>query len=323
MGLLNILPEVKERKGWPWTEESSLKELNSYPKISIVTPSFNQGIFIEETIRSILLQNYPNLEFIVIDGGSTDQTVELLEKYTEWITYWVSERDSGQPEAINKGIAKCTGIIFNWINSDDYLPPGALFRIAEEYLNPQIDLLAGAVKNFNSKGETSIDINKNLDPVKMILKSRDMVFHQPGVWYKTELLRQAGLIASNFHYCFDWHLVIRYLITFPNVKYTEDVLVNFRLHDASKTVSVPIRFQEDNIAIARELKELPYFGNIKSELDLYVNRKEWYVWLIKLQSTEVGKFTKISRVILASVQDIPNRWSRYTLGAIKQIILHD
>jgi glycosyltransferase involved in cell wall biosynthesis len=95
--------------------------MTQLPKISILTPSYNQGQYIEQTIQSILSQNYPNLEYIVIDGGSTDNTVEILKKYDQHITYWVSEKDRGQSHAINKGIEKCTGVLFNWLNSDDYL----------------------------------------------------------------------------------------------------------------------------------------------------------------------------------------------------------
>ena len=92
----------------------------SYPKISIVTPSFNQGKYIEQTIQSVLTQNYPNLEYIIIDGGSTDKTVDIIKKYEQQLSYWVTEPDKGQTDAINKGFAKCTGEIFNWINSDDF-----------------------------------------------------------------------------------------------------------------------------------------------------------------------------------------------------------
>ena len=110
-----------DKKGWPFDIES-LPDQNqsdiSWPKISIVTPSFNQGQYIEQTIRSVLLQNYPNLEYIIFDGGSTDETVSIIKKYEPWLTYWVSEPDRGQSHAINKGLKKCTGNYFNWINSD-------------------------------------------------------------------------------------------------------------------------------------------------------------------------------------------------------------
>lgn len=117
------------KSGWPWTDVAlSIVPPNGveYPKITLVTPSFNQGEFIEETIRSVLLQNYPNLEYIIIDGGSTDDTVAIIKKYEKYISYWISEKDKGQSEAINKGLKIATGEIFNWLNSDDYYAPGTL-----------------------------------------------------------------------------------------------------------------------------------------------------------------------------------------------------
>ena len=116
-----------------------------WPKVSIVTPSFNQGHFIEETIRSVLDQDYPNIEYIIIDGGSTDDTVNVIKKYQGRLSYWESCRDRGQSHAINKGFEKCTGEIFNWLNSDDVLRPGSLRRIAERFVeSPGIHLLCGS-----------------------------------------------------------------------------------------------------------------------------------------------------------------------------------
>jgi len=114
------------------------------PKISIVTPSFNQGQYIEETILSIVNQNYPNLEYIIIDGGSTDNTVEIIKKYEKHLAYWVSEKDKGQSEAINKGFRKATGDIVCWINSDDFFMPGSLLKVGERFAKDNsLDLLNG------------------------------------------------------------------------------------------------------------------------------------------------------------------------------------
>ncbi|MEI9912662.1 MAG: glycosyltransferase family 2 protein [Bacteroidota bacterium] len=105
------------------------------PGITIITPSFNQGRFIEETILSVIEQGYPNLEYIIMDGGSKDETVEVIKKYNSRISYWVSEKDNGQSDAINKGLHKATGDIINWINSDDQLVPGSLWIIAQHFID--------------------------------------------------------------------------------------------------------------------------------------------------------------------------------------------
>lgn len=135
-GLLESLPPPPDgRTGWPWTEETpplppTMPDGKQWPKVTIVTPSYNQGEFIEETIRSVLLQNYPNLEYIVMDGGSTDNTVSILEKYTDWISLWRSEKDNGQTHAINKGFEYASGFLRGYLNSDDFLLPSSLEKVA-------------------------------------------------------------------------------------------------------------------------------------------------------------------------------------------------
>src|SRR5881628_3421443 len=129
---LNELPAAQVGKtGWPWTEESrrlqdQMPDGRPWPRISVVTPSYNQGQFIEETIRSILLQGYPDLEYLVLDGASTDNSVEIIKQYSPWLSYWTSEPDSGQSDAINRGLKMATGDFATWINSDDMLCKNAL-----------------------------------------------------------------------------------------------------------------------------------------------------------------------------------------------------
>src|SRR5262245_44445354 len=123
----------KGKSGWPWTEDSlqlqtRISAGQSYPRITVVTPSFNQGQFIEETIRSILLQGYPNLEFFILDGGSNDNTVDVIRKYSPWIDFWVSEPDRGQSAAINRGLQMASGLYATWINSDDLLCKNAFYN---------------------------------------------------------------------------------------------------------------------------------------------------------------------------------------------------
>ncbi|MBW4439049.1 MAG: glycosyltransferase [Pleurocapsa minor GSE-CHR-MK-17-07R] len=146
---IDTLPApLTQRTGFPWTEgtpaglsDSSRPDL---PRITVVTPSYNQGRFLEETIRSVLLQGYPNLEYIVIDGGSTDESKAVIARYAPFLDYHVSEKDAGQANAINKGFARGTGDIMGWLNSDDVLLPGALWRIAEAFMSqPDADFVTG------------------------------------------------------------------------------------------------------------------------------------------------------------------------------------
>ncbi|MDO8303698.1 MAG: glycosyltransferase, partial [Sedimentisphaerales bacterium] len=129
---LKELPAAPAGKtGWPWTVESpapALSQITNCPRICIVTPSFNQGEFLEETIRSVLLQGYLNLEYIIMDGGSTDNSVEIIKKYSPWLAYWTSQKDNGQADAIYRGFEKASAEYIGWVNSDDMLLPDALFN---------------------------------------------------------------------------------------------------------------------------------------------------------------------------------------------------
>ncbi len=155
-GLLRELPPPPpEKTGWPWTVETPPAIYNMrpngqpYPKISVITPSYNQGQFIEETIRSVLLQNYPNLEFIVIDGGSDDQTKEILEKYSSWLSFWQSERDRGQGHAINLCFSLANGDYYGWINSDDFYLPSCFYKVSNAFLLSNKDFVYGDALEMN------------------------------------------------------------------------------------------------------------------------------------------------------------------------------
>jgi glycosyltransferase involved in cell wall biosynthesis len=148
-GLLAELPPPPSGKtGWPWTVETKLPSATTpnglpWSKISIVMPSYNQGYFLEQTIRSVLLQNYPNLEFIICDGGSTDETKEILEKYSFWLSFWHSKKDRGQGHAINLGFSIADGDYFGWINSDDFYLPNCLQLVAARFATSKPDLIYG------------------------------------------------------------------------------------------------------------------------------------------------------------------------------------
>jgi len=151
-GLLKILPMPSNTAtGWPWKDETTVQIYNqhtTWPKITIVTPSYNQGQFIEETIRAVLLQNYPNLEYIIIDGGSTDGTKEILEKYSPWISYWQSEKDNGQSHAINLGFSLASGDYLAWINSDDYYLKDTLYKVVSTFIETKVSFVYGYALNF-------------------------------------------------------------------------------------------------------------------------------------------------------------------------------
>jgi len=149
-----------------------------YPRISIVVPSYNQGNFIDRTLRSIVSQNYPNLDLIVVDGGSSDGTVGVIRKYANHIQWWVSEADDGQANAINKGLSNATGDIFSWLNSDDCLMPGALFRVAEQFMaSDETEVVYGHRVLINEAGQ---DVGKWIHAGTPQIYSHLCRFYPPG-----------------------------------------------------------------------------------------------------------------------------------------------
>src|SRR5437016_13438199 len=143
--ILDLPPALPGKTGWPWTAGIShlpalRRDHSPWPRISIITPSYNQGRFIEETIRSVLLQGYPNLEYLIIDGGSSDESVEIITKYSPWLAYWVSEKDHGQSDAINRGLRRATGEVVAWLNSDDVPQENSLSTVGHYFAeNPGCD----------------------------------------------------------------------------------------------------------------------------------------------------------------------------------------
>jgi glycosyltransferase involved in cell wall biosynthesis len=207
------------------------------PLISVVVPSFNQGKYIEETILSVLNQSYSRFELIIIDGGSTDNTIDVIKNYADRVTYWISEKDKGQTDAIVKGLAKCTGELFNWINSDDKLAEGALQKIADAYIrNNKPDLIAGDIIMFDDKGKRKVHprINHHGN-LAMTLGFGQMC--QPGMFYKTEVVRKTR-INTSFHYSMDVELFFRFNLMSAAWRMVscEGPLAEFRLHESSKTV---------------------------------------------------------------------------------------
>lgn len=290
--------------------------MENLPTISIVTPSYNQGEYISQTIDSVLSQGYPNLQYIIVDGGSTDNTVEIIKKYEKHISYWVSEKDNGQAHAINKGLSISTGQLFNWLNSDDYLEPGALFRIAEAFKDQQVHLVAGKVRIFSISDDEVIPTQK-LTAKGLLCWDPGVKFVQPGVWMRREMIEKCGGIDEHFHYAFDWDLYIRYLYRFPVVKEIDELLVHFRLHQQSKTESMQERFILEERKIIEKIYNLLGFELLKEVCVLKIQKTSWTLFLSEQSRMKIPFLKKCINVILRLKEFHQVSLSRQTAGAIK------
>ena len=205
------------------------------PKLSIVTPSFNQGRFLEETILSVLNQNYPNLEYLVIDGGSTDETVEVIRRYEDRINFWVSEKDRGQVHAINKGLEKTTGDIFGFINSDDFYLPGTFATVANHFENhPESEWICGDTFMFGEGQEEEL-IRTVVPKSAAHCLSWSYKAPQPGHFWKRELVQ--GGFDEAWPYDFDHDMYVRLLLAGHRCEHILQTFAGYRLHPASKTVA--------------------------------------------------------------------------------------
>jgi len=228
--------------GWPWTEESpslpsTMPGGNPWPRISVITPSYNQGRFLEETIRSVLLQNYPNLEYVIIDGGSQDESVEIIRKYELWLAYWVSERDQGQSHGINKGWSKATGDIWAWLNSDDVYLSGSLGKIAVALGDSsKSQLVYGSAVFTNAEGAVVGQFpGQPLPPnIYRMQYWKGWGIPQPTVFFKRRLVDDYGPLDETYHYSLDYEWLIR-VSQYIEFTCINDILATYRLHNESKT----------------------------------------------------------------------------------------
>jgi glycosyltransferase involved in cell wall biosynthesis len=206
-----------------------------YPKISIVTPSFNQAEFLEQTIRSVLDQNYPNLEYVVIDGGSTDGSVEIIKKYADRLTYWVSEKDKGQYDAINKGFSHTTGDIMGWINSSDIYYPWTFHILAEIFGSiAKVEWISGMHTNLSTgTAPQSIDCARQKN-IYDIVGGKYKWLQQESIFWKRDLWNKAGgKLDLNVGYAGDLNLWLKF---FSNscLFYVNTILGGFRYHDVRR-----------------------------------------------------------------------------------------
>jgi glycosyltransferase involved in cell wall biosynthesis len=243
--LKELWPPPPGQAGWPWTEEShGLGDTSpagqGWPLISIITPSYNQGQFLEETIRSVLLQGYPRLEYIIMDGGSVDQSLKVIRQYQGYLSHWQTGKDAGQSDALRKGFARATGDLLGWVNSDDLLAPDALTAMAEHWLANHkpavitghvVHLLEGRMSGEKSLGRPQFDFHSLIRPWQL----RPFQFEQLGSFFVRPVYEQAGGLDPSFYSAMDYDLYARMLRIDNRIVHLPKVLGYFRHHPRSKT----------------------------------------------------------------------------------------
>lgn len=239
---LNELPPPPPgKRGWPWTEESwrcpdAMSDGTRWPSVSIITPSYNQGHFIEETIRSVLLQGYPDLEYMILDGGSTDGSVEIIRRYSQWLSYWVSEPDRGQTHAINAGWARASGEVVAYINTDDCYIPGAIGTVVRRFAPDfRPAMVYGTAEVVDEAGHRLRTWEAQPFDLKVMLTAGNVV-PQAAAFFSHRALEQAGYLDENWHMIMDYELCIRLGMRFPSVCLAQ-TLARFRDHSQSKSRS--------------------------------------------------------------------------------------
>jgi glycosyltransferase involved in cell wall biosynthesis len=214
--------------------------MTTKPLVSIVTPSFGQANFLERTMQSVLAQTYANLEYIVVDGGSKDQSKEIIEKYSSRLAWWVSEKDYGQTEAINKGFAHAHGKILAWLNSDDTYQPNAISE-AVEFLqkNPEIGLVYGDA-NFIDEHDRLVGRFPARQTDLAGLRRGYVHIPQQASFFRANLWKKVGPLDESFFFAMDYDLWVR-LAKISQLKYIPRTWANFRLHKDAKTISADER----------------------------------------------------------------------------------
>lgn len=247
---------------------------SNLPKVSIITPSFNQGRFLEASIRSVLEQDYPNLEYIIADGGSKDESVEIIKKYEDRLAWWVSEKDRGHADALNKGFSHATGEILAWLNSDDIYFPNAVSEAVSVLIDhPEVGMVYGDADLIDDAGATVGQFSSKQTSYRQMLRG-SVHIPQATTFFRTSLWNQIGPLDLTLFFSFDYDLWVR-LAKVSQIRYVPKRWAKFRIHSAGKTIVNDDRCYPDMLRVL-EREGGSWFSILRMRM---IARKFLYSWM--------------------------------------------
>ena len=243
-------------------------------KVSIITPSFNQGQFLEASIRSVLEQDYPNLEYIVVDGGSKDDSIEIIKKYQDRLAWWVSEKDKGHADALNKGFARASGDILAWLNSDDiYFPNAVSEAVSVLTQNPKVGMVYGDADLIDDSGATVGQFASKQTGYRQMLRG-SVHIPQATTFFRAALWRQVGPLDLSLFFSFDYDLWVKFARE-SEILYVPQKWARFRIHGAGKTIVNDDRCYPDMLRVL-EREGGSWFSMLRARM---IARKVLYSWM--------------------------------------------
>ena len=234
--------------------------MDNLPLVSIITPSFNQAKYLEYTMRSVLEQDYPNLEYLVADGGSTDGSQDIIRKYSSRLSWWVSEKDSGQAEGINKGLQRAQGEIIAWLNSDDMFASGAIRKAVKVLMEkPELGMVFSNV--FSIDADNVVFNTMRYEDYGLAELMAFNIIGQPGVFMRRWALEKAGLLDPAYQYLLDHQLWLR-IAMYASIQHVDDYFAAARFHPAAKNVAMAAKFGHEAFAMVDWMKSQPELDEI-------------------------------------------------------------
>ena len=331
---LKDLPEPPNgKRGWPWTEESgplppTMSDGQSWPRLSVITPSFNQGRFLEATLRSVLLQGYPNLEYFVLDGGSTDNSVEILQKYSPWLSYWVSEPDGGQSAAINRGLHMSSGLYATWINSDDMLYKNALVEHGTRIGFAKNTVYVGKCFYTDVTGrvvtlhEGRVHSLEDLLRIKTIWRSCGNIV-QPEVLFPLELALKVGGLDADNHFTMDYELWGKFFLAGARFQYTGILFAMARLHPEQKTHN---GLRQTRALLDTAAKIIVLADGLSEEMrrQLLGDLDAYWLWYQKASWRNSGRLTRMGLppIVVKPLRNLRARFQKIVKTWINEVSAH-